>query len=209
MSVPPGILGDMTTTRKKHRGQRPSADACAFCRRPLAREGTRRITAGTKLGVLLCSARCALGRVPQPARIVRLAGRYREVVMVAFGAAWTDEAFKGAALDAQNGRQPWVCRACSARTCQICGGPPDALAGFVWTQEDAPDKQPDCEDPNCPGYWEYVDPMYEQAVALVRHAGSAGVSDLQRRLQIGYRRASRLMVRMEHDGTLINPSPSR
>jgi S-DNA-T family DNA segregation ATPase FtsK/SpoIIIE len=41
------------------------------------------------------------------------------------------------------------------------------------------------------------DPLYEEAVAIVRKEGKGSVSMLQRRLRIGYTRASRLMDTME------------
>jgi S-DNA-T family DNA segregation ATPase FtsK/SpoIIIE len=44
------------------------------------------------------------------------------------------------------------------------------------------------------------DPLYDQAVRLVCETRMASVSMIQRRLQIGFNRASRLVERMERDG---------
>ncbi len=46
------------------------------------------------------------------------------------------------------------------------------------------------------------DPLYDEAVAVVQEAGRASVSLLQRRLQIGYTRAARLIDMMEADGVV-------
>ncbi len=49
------------------------------------------------------------------------------------------------------------------------------------------------------------DPLFEQAMEIVRREGTASASMLQRRLRIGYNRAARLIERMEYDG-VIGPS---
>ena len=49
------------------------------------------------------------------------------------------------------------------------------------------------------------DPLYEQALAIVKQQGSASASMLQRRLRIGYNRAARLIETMEDEG-LIGPA---
>lgn len=49
------------------------------------------------------------------------------------------------------------------------------------------------------------DPVYEQAVQLVRAVGEARLSTLQRRLFIGYNRAANLLETMERHGVLGPP----
>jgi len=49
------------------------------------------------------------------------------------------------------------------------------------------------------------DELYDQAVAIVRQAGRASVSLLQRKLRIGYNRAARLIDLMEEDGIVSGP----
>ncbi|MBA3450763.1 MAG: DNA translocase FtsK 4TM domain-containing protein [Chloroflexia bacterium] len=49
------------------------------------------------------------------------------------------------------------------------------------------------------------DPLFEQALAIVRQQGTASASMLQRRLRVGYNRAARLIERMEDDG-IIGPA---
>ncbi len=48
------------------------------------------------------------------------------------------------------------------------------------------------------------DPLYDKAVAIVREAGRASTSLLQRRLEIGYTRAARLIDMMEQEG-IVGP----
>ncbi len=50
-----------------------------------------------------------------------------------------------------------------------------------------------------------IDPLYDEAVDLVRRQGRASVSMLQRRLRIGYTRASRLVDEMEAQGIVSEP----
>ncbi len=44
------------------------------------------------------------------------------------------------------------------------------------------------------------DELYEQALDLIRSEGKASTSFLQRKLQIGYNRAARIIDMMENDG---------
>jgi S-DNA-T family DNA segregation ATPase FtsK/SpoIIIE len=49
------------------------------------------------------------------------------------------------------------------------------------------------------------DPLYQQAITIVREEGSASASKLQRRLGIGYNRAARIIESMEEQG-LVGPA---
>ncbi len=51
-----------------------------------------------------------------------------------------------------------------------------------------------------------IDPLYDEAVDLVRRQGRASVSMLQRKLRIGYTRASRLIDVMEDEGIVSLPT---
>jgi S-DNA-T family DNA segregation ATPase FtsK/SpoIIIE len=53
------------------------------------------------------------------------------------------------------------------------------------------------------------DPLYDQAVRIVCETRLASVSMIQRRLQIGFNRASRLVERMERDGIVGAPNGSK
>ncbi len=50
------------------------------------------------------------------------------------------------------------------------------------------------------------DPLYDEAVDLVRRKGRASISMLQRALRIGYTRAARLIDTMEHNGIISGPT---
>ena len=50
------------------------------------------------------------------------------------------------------------------------------------------------------------DALFDEAVNVVREAGRASVSLLQRRLRIGYTRAARLIELMEQEG-IVGPDP--
>ena len=52
---------------------------------------------------------------------------------------------------------------------------------------------------------EFTDALYDQAVAIVSDTRQASVSFIQRRLQIGYNRAARMVEQMERDG-LVGPA---
>jgi S-DNA-T family DNA segregation ATPase FtsK/SpoIIIE len=49
------------------------------------------------------------------------------------------------------------------------------------------------------------DPLFDEAVSLIRKEGRASVSMLQRRLRIGYTRASRIVDQMEDKGIVGPP----
>ena len=49
------------------------------------------------------------------------------------------------------------------------------------------------------------DPLYDEAIDLVRRQGRASISLLQRRLRIGYTRAARLIESMQDKG-IVGPS---
>jgi S-DNA-T family DNA segregation ATPase FtsK/SpoIIIE len=53
------------------------------------------------------------------------------------------------------------------------------------------------------------DPLYDQAVRIVCETRMASVSMIQRRLQIGFNRASRLVERMERDGIVGAPNGAK
>jgi S-DNA-T family DNA segregation ATPase FtsK/SpoIIIE len=53
---------------------------------------------------------------------------------------------------------------------------------------------------------EEQDPLYAEAVDLVRRKGRASISMLQRRLRIGYTRAARLVDTMEAEGIIGGPT---
>jgi S-DNA-T family DNA segregation ATPase FtsK/SpoIIIE len=52
---------------------------------------------------------------------------------------------------------------------------------------------------------EPVDELYDKAVSIVAEAQQASVSMVQRRLRIGYNRASRLVEKMEQEG-IVGPA---
>ena len=54
---------------------------------------------------------------------------------------------------------------------------------------------------------EDLDPLYDEAVDLIRREGKASISMLQRRLRIGYTRAARLVETMEEKGIVSEPMP--
>jgi len=53
------------------------------------------------------------------------------------------------------------------------------------------------------------DPLFEQALSIVKQQGSASASMLQRRLRIGYNRAARLIEAMEDEGYIGPADGSR
>ena len=50
------------------------------------------------------------------------------------------------------------------------------------------------------------DELYEKAVMLIKNEGKASTSFLQRKLQIGYNRAARIIDMMEEDGIVGQPN---
>lgn len=89
----------------------------------------------------------------------------------------------------------WRTQAGGGSTYAVSGMPADSIPENV-TLKQAP-------------LWEQMekvdgDPLYEEAVAIVRKEGRASISMLQRRLRIGYTRASRIVDTME-DKKIVGP----
>ncbi len=76
------------------------------------------------------------------------------------------------------------------------GGPP---AGIPLKQMALLDEMEEAANPG--------DPLYPEAVDLVRRQGRVSISMLQRRLRIGYTRAARLVEQMEEKGIVSAPLP--
>jgi len=83
------------------------------------------------------------------------------------------------------------------------GGHPDALPRNIplkqiplWETEEV-DLEPE----------EDLDPLFDEALDLIRRQGRASISMLQRRLRIGYTRAARLIETMEEKGIVSPPQP--
>jgi len=74
-------------------------------------------------------------------------------------------------------------------------GPPDYLEELAVPETEAGEEVGGPED---------NDPLYDQAVELVRRTSRATISHLQRHLRVGYNRAARMIERMEREG-LIGP----
>lgn len=78
-----------------------------------------------------------------------------------------------------------------------------SIVGLQGRQNDLEDKVDDLEDIADPKYDEGdLDPLYEQALEIVTGSGSASASLLQRRLDIGYARAARIIDVFETRGVV-------
>jgi S-DNA-T family DNA segregation ATPase FtsK/SpoIIIE len=80
-------------------------------------------------------------------------------------------------------------------------GQPDYLDAVTQESDD------DEEDPyGLYGNGESGDELYDKAIAVVANERKVSTSYIQRRLQIGYNRAARLIERMEEDGMISKPN---
>lgn len=98
----------------------------------------------------------------------------------------------------QNLVQYWQGFSSTAVTTQVAAG------GIV---DDLPSGIPLKQLPMFDEQEEDSDPLYREAVDLVRRQGRASISMLQRRLRIGYTRAARLVETMEEKGIVGPPDP--
>lgn len=67
--------------------------------------------------------------------------------------------------------------------------------------QDTDDDIMEVSDPN-----KKVDPVYDQAVTLIRNEGKVSTSFIQRHLSIGYNRAARIVDQMQADGIVSEPN---
>ncbi|MCP5364293.1 MAG: DNA translocase FtsK 4TM domain-containing protein [Hyphomicrobiales bacterium] len=79
-------------------------------------------------------------------------------------------------------------------------GEPDYLPEITEADDESPFEALGGDDDSSSG-----DTLYDEAVAIVARDGKASTSLIQRRLQIGYNRAARLMERMEAEGVVSKP----
>lgn len=78
-----------------------------------------------------------------------------------------------------------------------------SIIGLQGRQSEIEGKVEDLENTASPTYDEDdLDPFYEQAVKIVTESGSASASLLQRRLEIGYARAARIIDVLETKGVV-------
>jgi len=68
-------------------------------------------------------------------------------------------------------------------------------------------REEDAEEGGAPAN-DFHDEFYDQAVAIVCETRQASVSYIQRRLQIGYNRAARMVEQMEREG-IVGPPTAR
>jgi len=78
-----------------------------------------------------------------------------------------------------------------------CFGPPEYIDDEIFFEEE--------EDGNLSLFSEGSDPLYDKALEIVMMQGKASASYIQRRLQIGFNRAARLIDEMENNG-IVGPS---
>jgi S-DNA-T family DNA segregation ATPase FtsK/SpoIIIE len=64
------------------------------------------------------------------------------------------------------------------------------------------------DGPGAEGGEEEYDEMYDDAVRVVTESGKASISYVQRRLQVGYNRAARMIECMEREG-VVSPADHR
>lgn len=107
----------------------------------------------------------------------------------------------------------WKAQARSHRAAEAA---PEASGETEASEATAPSPEPEAEQPSL---WEDLleevreeqeaegrDPLFDEAVRVVREANRASISLLQRRLKIGYARAGRLIDQLEEAG-IIGPDP--
>lgn len=101
-----------------------------------------------------------LGDLPLPLRVIRLRGKYRQVVLCFHGDVWRDEAIRRAAEQAQAGTRPWVCQRClHYAVCRKCGHPLQWPPGTDLLHDDGQIRhwgvfpvKPPCGNPECPDW---------------------------------------------------------
>jgi len=83
-----------------------------------------------------------------------------------------------------------------------------------WKEQAEPDYdetylEPPLDEDVAAGDIDHSDPVYEEAVRVVLELGKASTSTLQRRLQLGYGRAARLLDMMQREGIIGPPNGSK
>jgi hypothetical protein len=102
--------------------KRPPAPSCARCGETLGAIGGKRVVGTPERGVLLCGPEITLGELHHPTQTELLEGK-EKLVVVTYGAGWTDDARARAKEAAVEGQRPWICQKCAGRTCAVCGAP--------------------------------------------------------------------------------------
>ena len=115
------------------RTRRFPAPSCSLCERTLDEVGGRRITWCTQAAVIVRSHQDPIGNLPQPVLLVPLPKPHAGALLM-----WppNKSALDRALTQWIDRLRPWICQACSGRTCERCGSPTMAPHGSDTLHDD-------------------------------------------------------------------------
>lgn len=110
---------------------------CVMCDRTHEECGGRRLTATPSHVVRLCGPATVVGSLHHPARTLRLAGKFRDVIVVMSGQdLWTDAVARRVERACNAGAAPWFCQRCACHSiCPLCGSPLTITPMADWIEE--------------------------------------------------------------------------
>lgn len=102
---------------------------CIVCDRPHVEVGGARLVADGTHCIRVCTPDDRIGNIAAPAKIIRLSGDFRDVIVAMSGGRFWTEAVVDRVRDVcEAGTRPWFCQRCAKRDlCPTCGTPMTAV----------------------------------------------------------------------------------
>lgn len=136
------------------------ADTCVFCDKTLEQTGGMRLASQNFRGVSLSEKYRGGGNKDRPYQSFKLSND-PEIYLMVWGekSKWTELAIKKAKNEYLNGKRPWFCQVCGARTCSRCGTPINYPMGSEILYDNGCSSHasiipcdPGCSNLDCDGY---------------------------------------------------------
>lgn len=113
-------------------------ERCVVCDKTLEESHGKRLVATHSHAIRVCTPCTSLGELLHPTRTIRLAGDFRDVIVVMSGQQlWTDQVVRRVERACYSEDRPWFCQRCACNSlCPKCGTPLTTVPLTDWLDDD-------------------------------------------------------------------------